>query len=167
VRYLNLRKKREGWGTRVLISIAQRCGEASEAAGGGGEQAHGKDAALVGVYVAGGAEHGGFAGEARGTDAREKGFWREIPRGCADAVKEGEPGGDGADAGQEGGAVHVAVSAAVEAIDEAGLGGQADFIQKRLADERADGLRRRLFAAFRGRWRRNESGILKNRYRHE
>jgi hypothetical protein len=166
VRYLNLRKKREGWGTRVLISIAQRCGEASEAAGGGGEQAHGKDAALVGVYVAGGAEHGGFAGEARGTDAREKGFWREIPRGCADAVKEGEPGGDGADAGQEGGAVHVAVSAAVEAIDEAGLGGQADFIQKRLADERADGLRR-LFAAFRGRWRRNESGILKNRYRHE
>jgi hypothetical protein len=110
-----------------------------DASGGRAEEAHGKYAALVGVDVAGGPEHGVFASKALRPEERQQSFGRQTPCGCSHAVEDGKPGSNGGDAGVEGHPTHVTVGAVVQAIHEAGLGSQFYFLQKRLADKGAYG----------------------------
>jgi hypothetical protein len=139
-----------------------------EAPSGSAEQTHGKYAALVGVHVAGGPEHGVFASHALGTKACQQVFGSQIPRGSSDAIEDGEPGSNGRDAGVESHPIHVPVRATVEAINEARLGSQVHFLQKRLANEGANSIRP-VLATFSDRMRSlnlKRPNVLKARGRH-
>jgi hypothetical protein len=114
---------------------------AIDAPSGCAEEAHGKYAALVGVYIAGGPEHGVFASQALGTKARQQVFRSQIPCGSSHAVEDRKPGSNGRDAGVEGRPIHVLVRATIEAINEARLGSQVHFLQKCLANKGADDIR--------------------------
>jgi hypothetical protein len=120
----------------------------------------------VGIHVAGGAEHGAFAGEACGTEQRQQSFWGKIPRGFSYPVEDGKPRSDRLDAGMECRPIHVLVGSAVVAVHEAGLGCQFHFLQKRLADKRAH-LIRLIFAAFQISPSLDGLKVLKARGSHE
>ncbi len=84
---------------------------------------------------------------------------RQIARGGTHAIEDGKPGSDGLDAGVKGREIHVAMRAVVEAIDEAGLGGQLHLFQQGLADQRAHGVRLVLLAFANG-WKRPKRGRI-------